>query len=416
MVDEFKPLIKNSKFIYIWVSQILSQLTINIMNFLLLLRLFAITGSAIAISLLWVAYALPAILIGPIAAASVDMVDRRKMLMITNFLQALTIFTYAFLHETRFFLLYGVAFLYSFLNQFYVPAEAASIPGVVPKKHLAYANGLFFITQQGVLVVGFGIAGALNQFLGFTNSLYLCALFLFLAFISVSFLPKFEALEGVPRNLEEAIVRFFTRISEGYHFIKGQRWILFPFLLLIALQISAAMVVVNIPVMAKELLKISANSVGTLLVVPAGLGAALGGFIVPKLLRGGLRKKSVIEYAFILLGFITLALGFIVPELGTLRVAAGALSAFLIGLGIVGVVIPSQTFLQEATPGGMRGRVFGNFWFLVTVATILPVVFSATLIEILGVRSLFLILGALAFFGLVFSKRYGQKIIEHGAI
>ena len=61
MMEDFKPLIKNTKFVHLWTSQILSQLTINIMNFLLLIRLFEHTGSTIATSLLWAAYALPAI-------------------------------------------------------------------------------------------------------------------------------------------------------------------------------------------------------------------------------------------------------------------------------------------------------------------------------------------------------------------
>lgn len=417
MVDEFRPLIRNSRFIAVWVSQILSQLTINIMNFLLLIRLFAITGSSIATSLLWVAYALPAILIGPIAAASVDMVDRRKMLMVTNLAQSLTIFTYAFLHESRFFLLYGIAFIYSLLNQFYVPAEAASIPSVVPKKYLAYANGLFFLTQQGALVVGFGVAGILNQILGYTNSLYLCAAFLFLAFISVSFLPKLKVDEKVPKGLEEAIIGFFTRISEGYYFIKEHRYILLPFVLLMAIQVATAMVVVNVPLLAKEILAISINSAGTLIIVPAGIGAGLAGFFIPKVLRNGVRKKRVIEYSLMALGLLLLILGFVIPELGGgTRTILGSLSVFAIGFSLVGIIIPAQTFLQEATPGGMRGRVFGNFWFLVTIATILPVIFSGTITELLGIRSLFLILGGLAVTGLIFSRRFGQRVIENGTI
>lgn len=417
MVDEFKPLIRNSKFVLIWFSQILSQLTIHIMNFLLLIRLFAITGSTIATSLLWVAYALPAILIGPIAAASVDMVDRRKMLMITNLLQALAIFSYALLHETRFFLLYGIAFIYSLLNQFYIPAESAAIPSVVPKKYLAYANGLFFLTQQGALVLGFGFAGILNHFLGFTNALYLCSFFLFLAFVSVSFLPKLKVEEELPSGLEEAIIRFFARISEGYRFIKERKEILFPFLLLIVIQVSIAMVVVNVPLLATEILEISTNSIGTLIVVPAGIGAGLGGFIIPKILRKGIRKKIVIEYSLMSLGFLLLTLGFIIPEIASgLRFTLGALNALALGFSLVGILIPAQTFLQEATPGGMRGRVFGNFWFLGTIATIVPVIFSGTLTELLGVRSLFLILGGLSTIALFFSKRYGQKIIQNEEI
>lgn len=416
-MEEFKPLVKNSKFVYIWLSQILSQLTISIMNFLLLIKLFAVTGSSIATSLLWVAYALPAILIGPFAAAIVDMVDRRKILMVTNLLQAITIFGYAFLHETRFFLLYGIAFTYSFLNQFYVPAESASIPAVVSKKYLAYANGLFFLTQQGALIVGFGVAGVLNHFLGFTNTLYLSSFFLFLAFISVSFLPKLTVEERLPSSLEEALIKFFGRISEGYYFIKEKKSVLLPFLIMLALQVSMAMVVVNVPLVATEILKVSVNSAGTLIVVPAAIGAALAGFLIPKILRKGIRKKVVIEYFLMFLGFLLFTLGFIVPEITNgLRIAIAFITVIAIGFSIVGILIPAQTFLQEATPGGMRGRVFGNFWFLVTIATIVPVIFSGTLTELLGIRSLFLILGGLYLTALVFSKRWGQGIIENGAI
>ena len=387
------------------------------MNFLLLIRLFTITGSAIATSLLWVSYAIPAILIGPLAAAVVDMTDRRKMLMVTNLLQALSILAYAFLHETRFFLLYGVVFVYSLLNQFYVPAESASIPSVVRSKHLPYANGLFLLTQQGAMVLGFGIAGILNHFLGFTNSLFLCAAFLFAAFISVSFLPELKVEAVVPRNIEQAIVAFFRRISEGYYFIKSEKGVLPPFLLLIASQVASAMVIVNVPVLATEIFKVSANSIGTLIAVPAGLGAGLGAIVIPKLLRKGLRKKVVIENSLMALGILMLMLGFLVPEIpGGFRIASGVIFSFFSGLSFIGLIIPSQTFLQEATPGGMRGRVFGNFWFLLTIATVLPVVFSGTLTELLGVRSLFLILAGFAVAGLIMSKKYGQRILENGSI
>ena len=165
MLNEFKPIVKNSNFIFLWWSQILSQLTINIMNFLLLVKLFSNTGSTIATSFLWVAYALPAILIGPFAAVSVDMIERRKMLMATNLLQSFTILIYAISHENRLFLLYGVAVAYSFLNQFYVPAEAAAVPTLVRKPNLPLANGLFFLTQEGALILGFAVAGIMNKYL-----------------------------------------------------------------------------------------------------------------------------------------------------------------------------------------------------------------------------------------------------------
>ncbi|TEU02288.1 MFS transporter, partial [Candidatus Woesebacteria bacterium] len=198
MMEDFKPLIKNTKFVHLWTSQILSQLTINIMNFLLLIRIFEHTGSTIATSLLWAAYALPAAIIGPFAAASADMADRRKILMIANLAQSAAVFAYGIGFRTSFFLIYGVALTYSFLNQFYVPAELATLPGVVNKKHLPQANGLFFLTQQGALIIGFSVAGLLKHFWGFSNSIFLCSAFLFLAFLSVSFLPEMKTKQYLP--------------------------------------------------------------------------------------------------------------------------------------------------------------------------------------------------------------------------
>ncbi|HET7098975.1 MAG TPA: hypothetical protein VFI61_01935, partial [Patescibacteria group bacterium] len=126
-MNDYKSLLKNSKFMYLWISQLLSQVTVNMMNFLLLARLFTVTGSSIATSLLWLAFALPAIFFGPIGAATVDLVSKRKMLMVTNLLQALTIFSFIFIQQQSIFILYFIVLAYSFFNQFYVPAESASL-------------------------------------------------------------------------------------------------------------------------------------------------------------------------------------------------------------------------------------------------------------------------------------------------
>ncbi len=413
MLLEYKSLIRNTNFLCVWASQLLSQLTINIMNFLLLVRLFAITGSAIATSLLWVAYALPAILIGPFAAATVDLIDRRKMLMVTNLLQASVVLSYALVHETKFFLLYGVAFCYSFLNQFYLPAESATLPSVVEKNFLPYANGLFFITQQGALIIGFGIAGILNQFFGYSNSLFLAAALLFLAFIAVSFLPPLKIERELPHTYQEAVEHFFTTIVQGYQFIKENKVVLAPFLLLLALQVVLAMVAVNIPILATELFQISPNSAGVLIIVPAGIGAIAGAIFIPRILRGEVRKKTIIDYGLMALGFLLLGLGFLVPELNEpLRMIVGFILIIFTGLAFVSLLIPAQTFLQEKTPGGLRGRVFGNFWFLTTIATLMPVIFSGALTELLGIHSLLLLLSGLSLSALVVSKRQGQRFIE----
>jgi len=413
MIQDYKPLLRNTKFLYIWASQVLSQLTINLMNFLLLMRLFEKTGSSIATSFLWVAYALPAILVGPFAAASVDMVALRKMLVVTNLLQSLTIFVYALLNRTSLFLLYGVAMTYSFLNQFYVPAEAATLPSVVNKTSLPQANSLFFLTQQGAMILGFGFAGVFKQLLGFETTLFVCAAFAFLAFISVAFLPELKAEDNIPNKFEVAVVKFFQRIIEGYKFIREQKSVLIPFLLMLALQVALAIVVINVPLIAKDLLGININSAGVSIVVPAGIGAILGALITTKLLKKGWRKKTAIELFLMIIVLSLFLLVFVIPEInGFIKILLGIVTITVMGLSFIGIVIPAQTYLQEATPGGLRGRVFGNFWFLSTIATIFPVIFSGTVAELFGIRLLLFLLASLSLAGLIFSKKVGQKFLE----
>jgi len=414
-MKDFKSLLKNSKFIYLWTSQVLSQLTINIMNFLLLIRLYERTGSSIATSFLWIAYALPALLIGPLAAASVDLFDRKKMLVTANLLQALSIFAFAFLYEANFFLIYGIAVIYSFFNQFYVPAEAASLPALVKKKLLPQANGLFFLTQQAALVVGFGFAGLLNHTIGFSNSLYLCSFFLLLAFISAGFLPTMNRREKMPKSFEKALFKFFSRILEGYRFIKENRSILLPFLLMMGLSVALSIIVVSMPVLAVEVFKINVNSAGVVIVVPAGIGAAIGTLLVTRLLKNGWRKKRAIETFLKIMTFVLFVLTFVLPGITNIfRIYLGLACVFMLGLSYVGILIPSQTFLQEKTPGGLRGRVFGNYWFLVTAATVFPIIFSGAITEVFGIRILMFLLTGATMAALVFSNKFGQSVISQG--
>ena len=415
MITEYKQVLANSKFVHLWMSQLFSQLTINVVNFLFLLKLFSLTGSTIATSLLWISYALPVILVGPLAAATVDMFDRRSVLMLTNFLQSASIFFYALLKNPSIFLLYGLAMTYSFLNQFYVPAEAASLPSVVPKKNLPQANSIFFLTQQGSLAIGFAVAGVLNHFLGFSTSLFIGAGFLFMAFVSVAFLPQLRPTQELPKNFEQGLSDFFSRLIEGYQLIKSNRLVLSPLLLLLGLQVSLAMMAVNVPKLVQDVLGLSANVGMAFIAVSAGLGAATGALVISRLIKAGWRKKRMIDNFLLATGFFIFAFIFNSKVfLGPLNTIVSFLAIFFIGLGFMGIVIPTQTFLQEKIPGGFRGRVFGNYWFLATVITIFPVLFAGTIAELFGIRLMFFLIGAFTISLSFASRRWGQNYLEGG--
>jgi len=312
------------------------------------------------------------------------------------------------------FLPYAIAFLYSFLNQFYLPSEAASVPDLVDSKLLARANSLFFLTQQASLIIGFGLAGPINKLLGFQASFILCSIFLFLAFVNVIYLPPLKVNPGKKLDYEKEFLGFFEKIFEGYSFIKENNSILLPSLLLMSIQIILSVIVVDIPIIAKDLFTININNAGILLIVPAGIGAALGALIIPNLLKKGVRKRLIIERSIMLSVFSFLMLIFILPEQMIFKLLVIFITLIILGASFVGIFIPSQTYLQEKTPGGLRGRVFGNFWFLTTIATLVPVVLSGTIAEIFGIRLLFFLIAAILFTSLMIFKKIEIKGIKLG--
>ena len=414
-MKDYKGLFKNKKFIFLLNSQVLSQITIQIMNFTLLIKLFSDTNSPLATSFLWVFYALPVVFFGPIASTSVDILNRRKILIFSNLFQSLTILVFALYSQTSIFLIYGIVMVYSFFNQFYVPAELATLPSLVKKKFLPQANGLFFITQQASIIVGFSVAGILNSFIGFTNTLFLGSFLLFLAFVNVIFLPDMKVKKSVSGKYEKDLIGFFRRLFDGYLFIKNNRLVLAPLALLVILNISLAVIVVNMPVIAKEILSINLELAGILMVIPSAVGAGIAAVYIPKKLKLGTRKFSIIQSSIIVLTVSLASFSLLIPQfLGGMRTLVSFLVLVATGYSFVGIFIPTQTLLQEVTPQEFRGRVFGNFWFMMTIATIFPVIFSGTISEIFGAKFLIFML-FLAYLGLVILvHKKGKEFVKNG--
>lgn len=384
----FFEVIKLTNFRRIWGSQIFSQVTLNFINFVIILRIFEATHSTVAVSLVWVFYAIPAILLGPFSGTIVDLFQKRKILMYTTFFEAFIVLCYL-LVKHKLWPIYSVIFLYSLVNQLYIPAEASTLPWVVSKNLLPVANSFFLFTIYGAFLIGFGLAGPVVKLIGREVPFILGFLSLIIASLLVSNLPKEEGKKGKIRDIQD----FWIKVKEGYLFIKSQPTILFPLLLLVFSQVIIGVIAVLSPSLATEILAIDLLDAGPALVLPAGFGAVIGVLGVTSLLRKKVRKKKIISFGLFLSAVSLLSIATVVPFLGNLRALVAMGIAFLLGIGLVSLIVPVQTLLQEKTPEDKRGRVFGILGFAVTLASILPVLLTATIADILGVN---FILGIIA--------------------
>jgi len=407
MKNNFLAVLK-TKFVFLWLSQILSQITGNLINFTLTVIIFEKTYSTAAVSLIWFFYLIPALILGPFSGVIVDLVDKRKILVITNFIQALIVFSYL-MFKIKVWVIYSLIFLYSLVNQLYLPAEGATLPLLIPKNLYPIANTLFMFTANATFLVGFTLAGPLIRLLGRENIFFLAGFFLVLAALAVWFLPR--NIIGERKRVVKPII-FFRKFREGYRYIKNTPLIIFPLCLIIASQIVVGVLGITVPTYAQEILDIPVIDAGLAIISPAGIGALIGGIFATKKLTQKVRKKIIISSG---LGFASLSfisLGLIIPLLSYQgKIITSAIFAFFLGMAFVFLVIPSQTFIQIATPKKFYGRIYGVLGFLITLASIMPILMIGTLVDLLGIRVILVIIGLLSGGVFVISLKEPYEII-----
>ena len=411
--QEIKEFIKENKnFKLLWISQILSQITINMITFVMATRIYEKTGSTVAVSFLWFFLFLPGFFLGPFSGYFIDRWSLRKTLLVTNFIQGMTIFLFLFIGH-KIYLIYPIVFLYSLLNQFYGPAEAAFLPWLVKKEGLKIANSLFVLTSQGALIFGLDVSGILMTLFGKNNPVWISAISLLTAAVAVYFLPKNEPKKIFHKN---SFSRFLKETKFGYSFIKNSKIILFPIVLMVFLQIFLTVIAITIPNLSRDILNMSMQHAGPILVVPAGLGALIGVYLMNRFGHEN-RKSILMKFGFGLALFVLSFIAVALPYLGIYRYWLIVPLMLLFGISIIFITVPNQTLVQENTPPILRGRVYAAWGFFANVLVLPSILFSSTIVDIIGVRPFF-ILAALFLFTIVlfFDKMEGFILSKEESI
>jgi CRP-like cAMP-binding protein/predicted MFS family arabinose efflux permease len=196
----------------LWSAQLVSTIGTALTDLAAGILVFRETGSAAAVGLMFVATAVPTLLVGLIAGVFVDRYDRRRIMVIADVLRAAIVVSIPFLIHINIALLYIAVALVSTISQFFNPANDAVLPEVATDEELAAANSWIMISSFGSTSIGFALSGLLATAFNIDLAFYLDAVtFLFsaalIAFVRVG---KIETQEDtsvgvVISNLKEGI-------------------------------------------------------------------------------------------------------------------------------------------------------------------------------------------------------------------
>jgi MFS family permease len=410
----FLPVIKNQSFLTLWAGQVFSQLADKVYLVLMIALIegrFQAADQPISgwVSSIMVAFTIPAVLFGSVAGVYVDRWPKKTVLVATNLLRGGLVFTLLPLLSlvrnwhpwgqtpVGFALLLGITFWVSTLTQFFAPAEQATIPLVVERRHLLSANSLYTTTMMASVIIGFAVGEPL---LALGDAI--------VAGLGVPDLGKEMLVAGgyglaglillVLRTGERKIVapaeqpHVLQDIRDGLRYLGQEAHVRAALLQLVILfSIFAALSVLAVR-LAEVIPEIRSSQFGFLLAaggVGMALGAAFLGNFGQRLAHAHLGAWGSIGMASSLVG-----LAFCYQNLGLalLLITLSGACAALIG-------IPMQTTIQQETPEVMRGKVFGLQNNAVNIALSLPLVLAGLGESLLGLKVVFLILAGLVLAG-----------------
>ena len=304
-----------------------------------------LTPSALMVALVQTASTLPTLLFGLVAGALADIVDRRRIMLVTQFLLiAVT-------------LLIGVAELLGLLGPvallagtfligagftFYLPAQQANVNDLVGRADLTRALALGSVAFNLARALGPAIAGAIAAWLG-SGSAFLAsaAFFTVMIYAVYGWKPRERAIPGVPDTL-------LSGMESGLRFARHSPPMRALISRTLAFSLCASALWALLPVIARDQLGLDAGGFG-MLSASFGIGAMCWVLVLQRHLPPMSLNMMVTAGSFLWMAAVVL-----VAFSGNLALAAAG--CFSAGAAWVAVLPGISAGIQSTAPAWVRAR------------------------------------------------------------
>jgi len=341
--------LQSSVFRALWVASFFSNIGTLIQVVAAAWLMTSLTTSPLMVGLIQTAAMLPVFLFGPLAGALADLVQRRSILISTQFWMLVVAGLLSAATFTGFinpWLLLAFTFCMGVGNAFTLPAWQANVQDIVPRKHVSAAISLNSISFNAARSVGPAIGGAIVAVAGPAAAFLLNAVS-FSGTLGV--LTWWKPEKPRTRNTEDV----FAALQAGFRYAFHAQTIHAPLVRVGAFMLCASVTMALMPIVARDRLGLSAVGFG-LLLTAFGVGSIVGAVFIPKL-RHWLALDRLVGLATALAALILLVIG-----LTTDPVVVG-IAMFFWGAAWVGTLVNFNVAVQTSVPNWVRGRAMSIY-------------------------------------------------------
>jgi MFS family permease len=340
--------LRHRDFRLLWMGQIVSVTGSQMQMVAINWHIYLLTHSAFALGLVGLFRAGPIVLCSLIGGVVADVIDRRRLMMVTQTVMLtcsgiLALVTFS--GSQRVWPIYLLTAIASAAWAFDTPARQALVPALVPAKDFPNAVSLGMLMFQMGMIIGPALAGFLLASRGpelvyGLNAASFVAVIVGLALMRTR--SRSDPEEGKATRVS------FEALMEGLRFVWRTPVIVQTMTLdFVATFFASANQL--LPIYAKDILQVGAQGLGFLVSAPA-VGAVCAGLVMARM--GVLKKQGLIVILSVAV-FGAATIGF-----GLSRVFWFSL-LMLAAIGAADTVstILRQTIRQLATPNNLRGRM-----------------------------------------------------------
>jgi predicted MFS family arabinose efflux permease len=341
--------LRQRSFALLWVGGLISIAGDWVLYAALPFFVYERTGSTVATAGMIAAELAPGVFVGSFAGVYVDRLDRRRLLVATNLLQALTIASLlAVSTGGRLWIVYAVAAAQSVIASFALPAESALLPSLVADRDLVAANALTTLNNRLGRLLGVPLGGLLLGMFGLTPVIVADAISFLLA-------AGLVVLVRAPRR---TVVRcegsvwasFGGEWADGLRLVRDDRTVAMLFWVLGLMTFGGTMLDPLYVAWVRDVLDRGPQVYGLLLMTHALAGIA-GALLVARY-RANLAPRFLMGWSSVLAG-LALVAKFDLPF-----VALTFALTMIGGVCSVASSIGVETWVQQAVRDEFRGRVF----------------------------------------------------------
>lgn len=365
---KFREVLSNRNFLFLWMGQLVSNFGDRLTQMALVALVYQNNpGSEIALAKLISFTIIPVFIIGPVAGAWVDRLNRKNVMVISDMLRGCLILSIPFFIGLKQILLVYLAIFFAFaISRFFIPSKMAIIPDLVSKDKLLVANTLSDTTHMIGNVVGLVVAGIIVNIpsIGAIGGFYIDSMTFFFSALLITMIVQVKSIKEVRSEIivtTEAIsssIRksIFTDMVDGLKTIweyKNMRFIVSTFFLLMSGLGAVSCVII---VFVQKAFGTSTRDLGF-------LGMFLvGGLFIGTVLYGKfgqkIDKRKMVFYSFTASGLMVTIFALAVERYPNL-LTAGIISG-LLGISASPIMVSANTLVHETIPEEVRGRIFSS--------------------------------------------------------